>query len=230
MKETIANSLYFGVLLTLITYIIGLKVNRRFKKSIFNPILISVVSIILILLISDIDYDSYNKGGQLITFLLTPATICLAIPLYQQIDILKKNFKVIVLSILVGSISSLISILLFAMIFDLSEMITISMLPKSITTAIAVGVTEELGGVQAITILSIMITGIFGNIICESVCKLFKIKNPISKGLAIGTSAHAVGTSKALEIGEVEGAMSGLAIPIAGILTVILAPIFVNLV
>lgn len=227
MKEIFSNSIYFGIAITLITYILGIKLKNKFKLAILNPILISFLLIIVILTIFNIDYDNYNQGGKYISFLLTPATVCLAIPLYQQLGLLKKNFKAIIIGISVGVITSLASILLFSVILNLDKVLYISILPKSITTAIGIGISEELGGIQTITVLSILITGITGNVIGESICKIFKIKNPISVGLAIGTSAHAVGTSKALEIGEVEGAMSSLSIAISGLLTVVLAPIFV---
>ena len=227
MKEIVSNSIYFGMAITLITFIIGVKLKSRFKFAILNPILISFFLVSMILIIFDIDYESYNQGGKYISFLLTPATVCLAIPLYQQLGLLKKNFKAVIIAIIVGVITSLSSILLFSTLLNIDRVIYISILPKSITTAIGVGISEELGGISTITVLSILITGITGNVIGEYICKIFKIKNPISVGLAIGTSAHAVGTSKALEIGEIEGAMSSLSIAIAGLLTVVLAPLIV---
>ncbi|NLY44919.1 MAG: LrgB family protein [Tissierella sp.] len=226
MKEVLNNSIYFGIAITLITYIIGMKLKNKFKLAILNPILISFLLVILVLTVFNIDYESYNQGGKYISFLLTPATVCLAIPLYQQLGLLKKNFKAIIIGISIGVVTSLSSIFLFSIILNLDHLLYISILPKSITTAIGIGISEELGGIQTITILSILITGITGNVIGESICKIFKIKNPISVGLAMGTSAHAVGTSKALEIGEIEGAMSSLSIAIAGLLTVVLAPLF----
>lgn len=227
VKEIISNSIYFGIAITLIAYIIGLRLKIKFKLGILNPLLTSFLMIILVLLVFNIDYESYNQGGKYISFLLTPTTVCLAIPLYQRLDLLKKNFKAIMIGISVGVVASLSSILLFSIILNLDKIMYISILPKSITTAIGIGISEELGGIQTITVLSILITGITGNVIGEYICKIFRIKNPISVGLAIGTSAHAVGTSKALEIGEIEGAMSSLSIAIAGLLTVVLGPFFV---
>lgn len=227
MKETISTSIYFGIALTFFTFIIGLKIKARFKLAILNPILISFLLVALVLIIFEIDYESYNNGGKYISFLLTPATVSLAIPLYQQLGLLKKNIKAVLIAIGVGVITSLFSILLFSTLLKIDRVTYISLLPKSITTAIGIGISEELGGIPTITIISILITGITGNIIGEYICKMFKIKNPISVGLAIGTSAHAVGTSKALELGEVEGAMSSLSIAIAGLLTVVIGPIFI---
>lgn len=228
MEEIINNSIYFGLALTLIAYLLSVKLKEKFKLTILNPILVSSILIIIILVIFNIDYGAYNEGGKYISFLLTPATVCLAIPLYQQLESLKKSTKAIMIGISTGVITSLLSVSGLSILLNLDRIIYVSILPKSITTAIAIGITEELGGVQALTILSLLVTGITGNVIGEYICKLFRIKNPIAVGLAIGTSSHAIGTSKALEIGEVEGAMSSLSIAIAGLLTVALAPIVAN--
>ncbi len=228
MKEVIGNSVYFGVSLSLLAYIAGIILKKKFKLSILNPLLVSIVLVILFLVILDIDYESYNHGGKYISYLLTPATVCLAIPLYQQLDLLKKNFKAITVGILTGVLTSLVSILALSMIFKLSHELYVTLLPKSITTAIGIAVSEELGGIKTITVAVIVLTGITGNVIGEGVCRLFKIKNPISIGLAFGTSSHAIGTTKALELGEVQGAMSSLSIAVSGLLTVVLAPIFAN--
>ena len=227
VKEVISNSIYFGIALTLIAFLIGLELKKRLKLAVLNPILVSFLLIISVLLIFNIDYESYNQGGKYISFLLTPATVCLAIPLYQQLELLKKNLKAILIGISSGVVTSLFSIFLLSYLLNISREIYVSILPKSITTAIGIGISQELGGIQTVTILAILVTGISGNIIGEYICKIFRIKNPIAIGLAMGTSSHAVGTSKALEMGEIEGAMSSLSIAIAGLLTVILAPIFV---
>lgn len=228
MKEVIGNSVYFGVALSLLAYIAGIQLKKRFKLSILNPLLVSIVLVILFLVIFDIDYESYNQGGKYISYFLTPATVCLAIPLYQQLDLLKRNFKAITIGILTGVLTSLVSILALSIIFKLSHELYVTLLPKSITTAIGIAVSEELGGIKTITVAVIVLTGITGNVIGEGVCRLFKIKNPISVGLAFGTSSHAIGTTKALELGEAQGAMSSLSIAVSGLLTVVLAPIFAN--
>ncbi len=172
------------------------------------------------------DYESYNQSAQYLSYLLTPATVCLAIPLYQQIVLLKKNMMAILLGIIAGVLSSLGSVLALSFVFGLEHEYYVTLLPKSITTAIGMGVSEELGGIVTITVAVILITGIFGNVMGETICKLFHIYEPIAVGLAFGTSSHAVGTAKALELGEIEGAMSSLSIAVAGILTVIGASIF----
>lgn len=228
MREVINNSVYFGVAVTLASYMVGLIIRKRFKYSILNPLLIGMILVIAILLIFNIDYETYNLGGKYISFLLTPATVCLAIPLYQQFNLLKKYFKAIMTSILAGTIVNLVGILALTLLFKFSYEIYASLLPKSITTAIGVAVSGEIGGIQAITVAAISVTGISGNVIGEYVCKLFKIKNPISVGLALGTASHAMGTARALELGEVQGAMSSLSIAVAGLITAVLAPIFAN--
>lgn len=228
MKSIIINSVYFGVALSLLSYIAGIYLKKKLKNSIFNPLLISIILVIIFLAIFKIDYESYNQGGKYISYFLTPATVCLAIPLYQQLELLKKNFKAIMIGILTGVLTSLASIFVLSALFGLSHELYVSILPKSITTAIGIAVSEELGGFKTITVAVIIITGIGGNVIGEGVCRLFKIKNPISVGLAFGTASHAIGTSKALELGEVQGAMGSLSIAVAGIMTVVLAPVFAN--
>ena len=192
------------------------------KTSLFNPLLISSLLIILILSLLKIEYSEYNQGAQWLHFMLTPATIVLAVPLYQQFKLLQEHALVIFLGVLSGVIASLISVYLLSLLFGLDQTMLITLLPKSITAAIAIGVAEEYQGIVTITVAAVIITGITGNVIAEPVCKFFRIKNPIAKGIAIGTSSHVVGTSKAMEMGEVEGAMSSLAIVVAGLTTVIL--------
>ncbi len=228
MKEVMSNSVYFGVAVSLLAYIAGIQLKKKFKLSILNPLLVSIVLVIVFLITFDIDYESYSHGGKYISYFLTPATVCLAIPLYQQLDLLKKNFKAIMIGILTGVLTSLLSILVLSVIFKLSHELYVTLLPKSITTAIGIAVSEELGGINTITVAVIVLTGISGNVMGEGVCRMFKIKNPISVGLALGTSSHAIGTAKALELGEVQGAMSSLSIAVSGLLTVALAPTFAN--
>ena len=166
------------------------------------------------------------KKAKYLSYLLTPATVALAIPLYQQITLLKKNGLAIFLGIFSGVLSSLLSILAMSYMFGLSHREYVTLLPKSITTAIGIGVADELGGITTITVAVIIVTGVLGNVIGQAVCKVFKIYEPIAVGLAFGTSAHAIGTAKALEIGEVEGAMSSLSIVVSGLMTVVGASVF----
>lgn len=199
---------------------------KKFKYAFLNPLLISIIFVIGVVLLCGVDYESYENSAQYLSYLLTPATVCLAVPLYQQMTLLKKNLAAVACGILAGVLASLGSVLLLAFLFGLEHDVYVTLLPKSITTAIGMGVSEELGGLVTITVAVIIVTGVIGNVIGEAVCKLFRIYEPIAKGLALGTSSHAIGTAKALEMGEVEGAMSSLAIAVAGLLTVIGASVF----
>lgn len=228
MRNLLAESTFFGVLISIIGYEIGLFLRRKFKLAIFNPLLISIIFVIIILLAFHVNYDSYNSGAKYLSYLLTPATICLAVPLYEQMELLKNNLKAILTGIISGVAASLGSIFLFSILFHFSHREYATLLPKSITTAIGMGVSEELGGIVTITVTVIIVTGVLGNIIAEKVCKIFRIKDPIAKGVAIGTAAHAIGTAKAMEMGEVEGAMSSLAIAVAGLITVVGASVFAS--
>lgn len=226
MQEIINNSLFFGAVLSLSAYEIGLLMKRKWKLAIFNPTLISVIAIIGVLNIFKIDYEKYNEGAKYISYFLTPATVCLAVPLYEQLELLKRNLKAVAAGITAGVAASLGGVFVLAKLFGLSQELYVTMLPKSITTAIGMGISEELGGIVTITVAVIIITGILGNVFAEAICKMFHITEPIAVGLAIGTSSHALGTAKAIELGEVEGAMSGLAIAVAGLLTVVGASVF----
>ena len=226
MNQMIINSTTIGVVISVMGYELGLLLKRKFKSAIFNPLLISIIFVICCLLLFRVDYDNYNKSAQYLSYLLTPATVCLAIPLYQQIKLLKENVVAIFAGIISGVLTSLVCIFVFALIFNFGHEEYVTLLPKSITTAIGMGISEELGGYVTITVAVIIVTGVLGNIMGELVCKIFKINEPISKGLAFGSASHAIGTAKAMEIGEIEGAMSSLAIAVSGILTVLFATVY----
>ncbi len=228
MEHLLEESAFFGVLISIIGYQTGLFLRKKFKLAIFNPLLVSILLIIAVLLVFHVDYDSYNSSAKFLSYLLTPATICLAAPLYEQLELLKKNYRAILIGIISGVLSSLGSIFIFSLLFHFSHAEYATLLPKSITTAIGMGVSEELGGIVTITVTVIIITGVLGNMMAERVCRLFRIKDPIARGIAIGTAAHAIGTAKAMEMGEIEGAMSSLAIAVAGLITVVGASIFAN--
>lgn len=227
MNSVMITSLFFGAVISIAGYIIGVFFNK--KLSFVNPLLTAIIFVILIIKIFNIDYETYNIGAEYISYLLTPATVCLAIPLYRQISVLKLHIKEVFIGILSGVIASMGSILLMSYLFGLTHEQYVTLLPKSITTAIGIGISDELGGIQTITIAVIIVTGILGNIISEWVLKLFRIKEPIAKGLAIGTASHAIGTSRAVKIGEIEGAMSSLSIAVAGLMTVAGASFFAAL-
>ena len=227
LNEFFEISAFAGVTLSLLAYALGMFLKRKTHLGIFNPLLVSIAVTIVVLLIADVDYDTYNKGSYLSWF-LTPATVCLAIPLYEQIELLKTHWKAVIAGILSGVLTSLVTVFVLSKIMSLSHKEYVTMLPKSITTAIGMGVSEELGGYVTITVAVIIVTGVLGNILADFICKIFRITEPIAKGLAIGSASHAIGTAKAMEMGEIEGAMSSLSIAVAGIITVVGASIFAN--
>ncbi len=224
----VEDSLFFGLFLSLIGYEIGLLMRRKWKKAIFNPLLISIVVVMLVLKVLRVPYERYNMSAKYLSYLLTPSTICLAVPLYEQIDILKQNAKAIICGILMGALTSMGSVLGLSAAFGLSHAEYVTMLPKSITTAIGMGVSEELGGIVTITVAVIIVTGILGNVLADLVCKLARIQEPVARGIGIGSASHAIGTAKAMEMGEIEGAMSGLSIAVSGLVTVLGATVFAN--
>lgn len=226
MMTMFQDSVFFGVLLSLAAYTVGLALKIKTGWSLMNPLLIGIVLVIAVLLITGVSYTSYNTGANSISYLLTPATICLAVPLYQQVELLKKNYRAVLLGILAGVLASLVSVLLLALLFSFDHAAYVTFLPKSITTAIGIGISEELGGYVPVSVVVIIITGVLGNIFAESFLKLLRINEPIAKGIAIGCSSHALGTAKAMEMGTIEGAMSSLSIVVCGIMTVIGASIF----
>ena len=237
LNEFFEISAFAGVTLSLLAYALGMFLKRKTHLGIFNPLLVSIAVTIVVLLIADVDYDTYNKGASYLSWFLTPATVCLAIPLYEQIELLKTHWKAVIAGILSGVLTSLVTVFVLSKImsvFVLSKIMSLShkeyvtMLPKSITTAIGMGVSEELGGYVTITVAVIIVTGVLGNILADFICKIFRITEPIAKGLAIGSASHAIGTAKAMEMGEIEGAMSSLSIAVAGIITVVGASIFAN--
>lgn len=226
MKEFLGDSVFFGVLVSIVTYECGVLLKQKWKLAVFNPLLLSVSAVIGVLVVFKIDYNVYYEGAKYLSYLLTPATVCLAVPLYEKIELLKQYAGAIMGGILAGVFTSLLSILAFAFLFGFTHEQYVTLLPKSITTAIGMGISEELGGMVTITVAVIIITGVFGNMTAELVLKVFHIEEPVAKGIAIGSASHAIGTVKAMEIGEVEGAMSSLSIAVAGLLTVIGASVF----
>lgn len=226
MNEIIASSAYFGVFLSLLCYLIGQKIKEKTGLAAANPLLIAVLLVMLVLRVSGIEYTVYNQSAKLLSALLTPATICLAVPLYEQLALLKKHRNAILAGIASGVITSLVVVFLLSLLFGLDHSAYVTLLPKSITSAIGMGISEELGGYASITVVVIIMTGILGNVTAEAVCRMFHITEPIARGIAIGTSSHAIGTARAIEIGKIEGAMSGLSIVVSGLLTVVGASIF----
>lgn len=226
MNELFETSAFAGVTISLLAYMFGSFLKKKYKLGICNPLLISIVVTILVLVVGRVDYEVYNAGAKYLSWFLTPATVCLAIPLYEQLELLKRNFKAVAVGILSGVLTSMLTVWVLSLLMGLSHKEYVTLLPKSITTAIGMGVSEELGGYVTITVAVIVITGVLGNILSEQVCRIFKITEPVARGVAIGSSSHAIGTAKAMEMGEIEGAMSSLSIAVAGVFTVFGASVF----
>ena len=221
---------YFGLVLSIGAYLFACWLKNKTKLAILNPLLVSAALIIACILGVGMDYETYNKGASYLSWLLTPATVCLAIPLYKQLHLLKKHADAVAVGITSGVVTSAVSISLMCKVLGMAHVHYVTLLPKSITTAIGMGISEEAGGIVTLTVMSIILTGVLGNMAGETVLKLLKVRHPVAKGLAMGTSAHAVGTAKALEMGEIEGAMSSLSIAVAGLMTVIVVPLAANLI
>lgn len=228
MRELVENSLFFGVLLSLGAYCVGLFVQKKLKHVLFNPLLIAILLVIGVLVVGRIEYDTYFASARYLSYLLTPATVCLAIPLYEQFELLRKYPAALLCGILAGALTSLCSVLALALLFRLPHADYVTLLPKSVTSAIGMGLSEKLGGYPSLTVAAIILSGILGNMFAGSFCKLCHIGEPIARGVAIGSASHAIGTAKAMEMGEIEGAMSSLSIVLSGIVTVIFAGIFAS--
>ena len=224
LNEILAESVFFGIVLSLGAYKIGVEIQKKYKKIFLNPLLIAIIIIISILLITGIKYETFQKGASYLSYFLTPVTVCLAVPLYKQLEVLKKNVSAILISIFLGCLSHAGILVAITAAFRMEDQLLFSLMPKSITTAIALGVTNEIGGIQGITVIGVMVAGISGAVVGPTLLNLFGVKDPIAQGLALGSSAHAIGTSKAVDLGEVQAAMSSLAIVVTGIMTVVIVP------
>ncbi|WP_070087503.1 LrgB family protein [Merdimonas faecis] len=229
MENLILNSAASGVFISLAAYGIGTLVKRKWKSALANPLLIAIILVILFLKLSGVEYETYNVSAKYLTYLLAPATVSLAIPMYERMQLLKENYAAILTGILSGVLASLVCVLAMALVFHLSQAEYVTLLPKSVTTAIGMDIAKELGGHSEIAAAVIIITGVLGNMAAEPICRIFAIRHPVAKGIALGTSAHAIGTAKAMEMGETEGAMSSLAIVVAGVCTVVGATVFAGL-
>ncbi len=217
---------FFGISLSILAFWIGVRLQKRLKSVLCNPLLIAILLIAGFLSIFKIPYESYNAGGAIINMFLAPATACLAVSIYSNIRILKENWLPIVVGCTVGSVTSMGSVYLLCRLFRLDASMTASLIPKSITTPIAVEVSSAHGGIVPVTVIAVIFTGILGSIFAPFLIRLFGVKDPVAAGLSIGSCSHAVGTSRAIRLGEIQGAMSGLAIGICGIITVIVSMIF----
>lgn len=228
-KEFFSESAHFGLFITIFGFYLGVLLKKRVKSTLFNPLLAAIFFVIAVLLVFDVDYETYNNSARYLSYLITPATICLAIPLYKQMETLKANLSAIAVGIAAGVLATSGSVLILSVLFSFPHEIYVTLLPKSTTTAIGIGLSQELGGIVPLTVIAIVITGNIGNLAAVPLCRLFRLEEPVARGIAIGSASHVIGTVKAFEIGEVEGAMSSLAIILAGLLTVVAAPIFATL-
>ncbi|HIV85193.1 MAG TPA: LrgB family protein [Candidatus Monoglobus merdigallinarum] len=218
---SLTSNAMFGAALTIFAYLIGVSANKKLRTPIANPVLIADAIIIMMLLLLDIPYENYKIGGDMVETFLAPVTAALAVKIHSQLKELKENWLPLIIGSAVGSLASILCVLAMCRMFGLSDSVTASLIPKSVTTAIAVPISVSGGGIPAVTVIALMFTGMLGAMFSPLMIKIFKIKNPIAAGTAIGTSSHALGTTKALEIGDVEGAMSGIAIGLAGLITTI---------
>ena len=227
--SAIINSPLFGILLTLVAFEIGVLISQKFKYSFLNPLLIGNILIVGFLLITGVSLESYNVGGDYISVMLSPATVVLAVPLYRQIQKLHHFWKPILAGIFAGSITAMTCVIVAGKLLGLTKVLTLSLLPKSVTIPMGSVISEQIGGIPSVTIIAITVTGITGAVTAPAVCRFCRIKHKVAQGIAIGTASHALGTTKAMEMGEVQGAMSGLAIGIAGLFTAVVAPIVIEL-
>ena len=229
INEMLSESLFFGMILSLLAYKIGFEIQKKYKKVFLNPLLIAIILVIVFLLITGISYETYQYGAKYLSYFLTPVTVCLAVPLYKQMETLKKNMAAILISIAIGCVTHAGVLIAITTMFKMDKQLLMSVMSKSVTTAIALGVTNEIGGIQGITVIGVMVAGISGAVVGPTLLKLFHITEPGAQGRAMGSASHAVGTSKAIELGEIQAAMSSLAIVVTGILTVIIVPWVVSL-
>jgi len=230
LNEMFVEFSYFGAILSLFTYWIGSLIKKKWNVALANPLLISIILCILVLQVTGVEYSTYQKGAKILSWFLTPVTVCLAVPLYKQFQVLKKNLPAVGVGILFGCIANMAVILVIMLMAGAERVLTVSLLPKSITTAIALGVCTEAGGIEAVTIIGIMVAGLFGGVFGPETLKLFRVKEPVAQGLAMGTASHAIGTSRAAELGEVQQAMSSLAIVVNGVLTAVVTPVIISMI
>ena len=230
MGDFLLESQFSGLFLSLAFFQLARWLNRKAGREVISPLLFATLLCIAVLLVFDIDFEVYNRGAQYLDVLLTPATICLAIPLYRQYELLRRNAVAVLAGSVAGVAAHMAGCLLMLAVFRMEAAEFITLLPKSITTAIGKSLSAELGGYPAITMAAIMITGLFGAAIAPALLRLFRVRDPLAQGRAIGTASHAAGTSTAVQMGEVQGAASSLAIVVTGLMTVVAAPLLAGLV
>lgn len=228
--DFITSSTFWGAFLTLAFFLAGDWLFKKTKFFLFSPLLVSVTAVIVFLCITKIPLSEYESSSQVISWFLTPCTVCLAVPLYEQFEKLKENAFAILSGIIMGVLVNLASVYALCLLFKIGHTEYVSLLPKSITTPIGFALTAQYNGHLAITAMMVILAGNFGNLFAEGICRIFHITEPVAVGVAIGTSSHALGTSRALQIGDTEGAMSGLSVALTGFITVLLMPLFAGLI
>ena len=216
------------VALTLIAFLLGQKIQRKLKSPLLNPILVAVIFVLIFLFLTGMPVSSYKAGMGSLSWLLTPATICLAVPMYEQFQVLKKNIAAIIAGVAAGAVSCLIMVVLFGILVGFDPLLTVSLLPKSITTAIGVALSEMLDGMTGVTTAAIVFTGIFASIMGPAFCRIFRLTDPVAQGVAFGTAGHVIGTSKANELDPLTGAVSSLSLVVAGLITAVVLPLFAS--
>jgi len=227
MINLITNSTYFGIVITIAMFILATVINKKWPNPFTTPLFLGTMFVIAILLSFKIPYNTYNNTAKYLTYFLVPVTVCFAVPMYRQLPLLKRHILSILFAMLVGVMASVLSICILVILFGLSDVIARSLVSISVTTALAIGITEKLGGMVSLTVSAVIITGILGASVSDKLCKWMNIKNQISRGLAIGNASHAAGTVKAMEMGKIEGSFSSLAIVLSGLMTAVIAPIAV---
>ncbi len=230
MLTTLAENPFFGIVVSFSFFLIGAMLHRRWPNPLFTPLVFAIISIILLLLLADIPYESYNVGGSFINLWITPATVALAIKLEKNFEYLKRYYPAILSGIALGVLFHTAILLGVSIVFRFQPDMVATLFPKSVTTAIALGVSESLGGIVSLTVAIVVFTGVLGTIVGPPVFALLKITDPVAQGVALGSSSHAMGTAKAIEMGDVQAAMSGLSIILTGIIIVILAPFAIGII
>ena len=225
MMDLITNSTYFGAAITIAFFVLATIINKYWKNPFTTPLFLTTIFVIMVLLSFKIPYQTYNASAKYLTYFLVPVTVCFAVPMYRQLPLLKKHILTILFAMFVGVIGSVLSISILVILLGLSDIIARSLVSISVTTALAIGITQKLGGMVSLTVSAVIITGILGASVSDKLCKWMCLKNPISRGLAIGNASHAAGTVKAMEMGKIEGSFSSLGIVISGLMTAVIAPI-----
>lgn len=229
MLDFFLTSEYFCIMLTIGAFFLGAACQKKWKLAIFNPILIGAGLVMLCITVLKIPVETYQQGCRSMTYLMTPATICLAISFAEQLKSLKKHLPAVCIGVLAGTVSSLGCVALMAKVFGLSRVLTDSLLPKSVTTAIGVALSQQAGGIGAVTTAAIIITGILGNIMGPALSRLLKLRSEVAQGVAYGTASHVIGTSRAVTVSPVVGAVSSLSLTLAGLLTSVIYSVLISM-